>query len=76
MAVRVVAKAEENGMYCYMKHFALNERETQRHMGLCTWANEQAMRELYFVPFELAVKNGGSTAVIDRKSTRLNSSHS
>lgn len=64
MAVRVVAKAEENGMYCYMKHFALNERETQRHMGLCTWANEQAMRELYFVPFELAVKNGGSTAVM------------
>ena len=64
MAARVVAKAEENGMYCYMKHFALNERETQRHYGLCTWASEQAMRELYFVPFELAVKDGGSTAVM------------
>lgn len=64
MAAHVVAKAEENGMYCYMKHFALNERETWRHYGLCTWASEQAMREIYFVPFELAVKDGGSTAVM------------
>ena len=51
-------------MYCYIKHFALNERETWRHYGLCTWADEQAMREIYFVPFEKAVKEGGSTAVM------------
>lgn len=64
MATRIIARAEENGMYCYMKHFALNERETWRHYGLCTWASEQAIRELYFVPFEMAVKEGGSTAVM------------
>lgn len=64
MASHVIAKAQENGMYCYMKHFALNERETWRHYGLCTWASEQAMREIYFVPFELAVKNGHATAVM------------
>lgn len=51
-------------MYCYIKHFALNERETWRHYGLCTWADEQAMREIYFMPFEKAVKEGGSTAVM------------
>lgn len=64
MAESVVSKAQENGMYCYMKHFVLNERETQRHYGLCTWANEQSMREIYLKPFELAVKDGGLTAMM------------
>lgn len=64
MAAHIIQKAEENGMYCYMKHFALNERETWRHYGLCTFANEQSMRELYFVPFEMGIKNGGSTAIM------------
>ena len=64
MGSHVVASAQANGMYCYMKHFALNERETWRHYGLCTYASEQAMREIYFVPFEMAVKDGGSTAVM------------
>lgn len=64
MAAHVIAKAEENGMYCYMKHFALNERETWCHFGLCTWANEQSMREIYFLSFEMAVKDGNSTAVM------------
>lgn len=64
MSAATVGAAEKNGMYCYIKHFALNERETWRHYGLCTWADEQAMREIYFMPFEKAVKEGGSTAVM------------
>lgn len=64
ISAATVGAAEANGMYCYIKHFALNERETQRHYGLCTWANEQAMREIYFIPFEKAVKDGGSTAIM------------
>lgn len=64
MAAHVVGAAEENGMYCYIKHFVLNERETWRHYGLCTWVNEQAFREIYLVPFEQAVKDGNSTAVM------------
>lgn len=64
MATAAVSKAQENGMYCYMKHFALNERETYRHSGLCTWANEQSMREIYLKPFEMAVKDGGLTAMM------------
>lgn len=64
MAANVVKAATSNGLYCYIKHFALNERETWRHYGLCTWASEQSMRELYLVPFEMAVKEGGTTAIM------------
>lgn len=60
----IVKNAEDNGMYCYMKHFALNEMETNRHSGLCTWADEQTIRELYLVPFEWGVKEGESTAIM------------
>ena len=47
-----------------MKHFALNDQETNRNSMLCTWSNEQAIREIYLKPFELAVKEGGADAVM------------
>ncbi len=31
---------------------------------LCTWTNEQAMREIYLKPFEMSVKEGGAQAVM------------
>ncbi|MDY3984293.1 glycoside hydrolase family 3 N-terminal domain-containing protein, partial [Dysosmobacter sp.] len=31
---------------------------------LCTWADEQAIREIYLKPFEIAVKEGGCQAVM------------
>ena len=31
---------------------------------LCTWSNEQAIREIYLKPFEIAVKEGGAKAVM------------
>jgi beta-glucosidase len=65
MAANVVQGAKTKGVYTYCKHFALNEQETNRDTtGLITWANEQAMRELYFVPFEIAVKEGETTAMM------------
>lgn len=65
LASAVVRGAKSKGVYTYCKHFALNEQETNRDTtGLVTWANEQAMRELYFVPFEIAVKEGGTTAMM------------
>ena len=49
----------------YIKHFALNDQETNRdNHGLVTWASEQAMRELYFKPFEMSVKEGGSKGLM------------
>lgn len=58
-----VQGANEAGIYCYMKHFALDEQETER-LDISIWCNEQAMRELYFKPFELCAKEGGVTAVM------------
>lgn len=57
----------ENGIYCYIKHFALDNQETNRE-NVCVWCNEQAMREVYFKAFELAVKEGNATAVMDADS--------
>ena len=65
MAVNVINGAMSKGVYCYLKHFALNDQETNRDSnGIAVWANEQSMRELYFLPFEKAVKDGGTTAMM------------
>ena len=62
MAANVISGAKTKGVYTYVKHFALNDQETDRDTyGL---ANEQAMREIYFKPFELAVKQGETSAVM------------
>ncbi len=64
-AAKVVAGAAEKGVYCYVKHFAVNDQETDReYNGILVWANEQAMREIYLKPFELAVKEGGASGIM------------
>ncbi len=53
-----VQGAARKGLYAYVKHFALNDQETHRDQnGLVTFSNEQAMREVYFKPFEIAIKD-------------------
>ena len=64
MAANAIQGAAESGVYAFMKHFALNDQETNRLAMLCTWTNEQAMREIYLKPFELSVKEGGAGAVM------------
>ena len=52
-----ISGIQSQGIYCYLKHFALNDQETNRSDGgLCVWTTEQAMREIYLKPFEIAVK--------------------
>ncbi|MGM9592963.1 MAG: glycoside hydrolase family 3 N-terminal domain-containing protein [Candidatus Onthomonas sp.] len=63
-ASNVIQGAMSKGIYCYLKHFALNDQETNRCNFLCTWSNEQAIRELYLKPFEIGVKEGGTTAIM------------
>ena len=46
MASNQIAGAKEKGVYSFMKHFAMNDQETKRTEMLCTWSNEQAMREI------------------------------
>lgn len=58
MLTAVANGAAEHGVYTMLKHFALNEQETNRvNNGLATWATEQTVRELYLKPFEMAVKH-------------------
>ena len=64
MAANAVIGAEKYGVYAYIKHFALNDQETNRTNMLCTWATEQSIREIYLKPFEIAVKDGGAKAVM------------
>ena len=63
-AVNAISGAWSEGVYAYIKHFALNDQETSRWEMLCVWADEQAIRELYLKPFEMCVKDGGATAVM------------
>lgn len=64
IACAAVIGAENQGVYAYLKHFALNDQETNRNAQLCTWFNEQSAREIYMKPFEICVKEGGAKAVM------------
>lgn len=61
MAVGVINGARQKGVYTDLKHFALNDQETNRS-NVSTFVTEQAFRELYLKPFEIAVK-GNSNVV-------------
>lgn len=64
MASNEIVGAKSKGVYSFMKHFALNDQETNRTNMVCTWANEQSIRETYLKPFEMSVKEGGAQAVM------------
>lgn len=64
IAAKSTKGAEEQGLVAYIKHFALNDQEQNRDKILATWADEQAMREIYLKPFEMSVKEGGATGVM------------
>ena len=57
IASATVNAAGEHGVYAYIKHFALNDQETNRCTFLLTYAKEQAIREIFLRPFEECVKN-------------------
>ena len=64
----LIAAAELNGastkgVYPYIKHFAMNDQETNRCSFLLTYAPEQAFREIYLKPFEIAVKKYEGTSI-------------
>lgn len=76
LATQTCLGAREKGVVTYVKHFVLNDNETDRDNtgseagdkrglgGLLVWANEQSMRELYFLPFEMAVKQGKANGIM------------
>lgn len=64
MCANAVEGAREWGVYSYVKHFAVNDQETNRTNLLCTWLNEQSMREIYLKSFEIAFKNANPGATM------------
>lgn len=64
MAVEETAGARAYGMQTYVKHFALNDQESFRTGIQLVWSNEQAIREIYLKPFEMAIKEGGANSVM------------
>lgn len=50
--------AMEKGTIPYLKHFFLNDQETNR-IGVCTFSNEQAIREIYLRSFQYAFETTG-----------------
>ncbi len=55
MATEIINGAYEQGLITTIKHFALNDQETNRN-GVFTWADEQTLREIYLKAFEIPVK--------------------
>ena len=65
MGLHVVQGANSKGVYTYVKHFVLNDQETNRDTGgLITWADEQTLREIYMKPFQMIVQQGGTHALM------------
>lgn len=58
-AAAEVSGATENGLICYVKHFAFNDQDNYRQNNICTWLNEQSAREIYLKAFEQPLKAGG-----------------
>ncbi len=63
MCAKVVSAAKNRGVFSYLKHICLYEGESGRD-GMYTWLTEQALREIYLRPFEIAVRRGGSNAIM------------
>lgn len=61
LAAACISGAGDQGMVCYLKHFALNDTETNRNQLCTTWATEQTMRDIYMKAFEIAVEEARMT---------------
>ncbi len=63
LAAAFVRGVQRQGVATTVKHFAGNEAEFER-MTINSVIDERTLRELYLVPFELAVREGGSLGIM------------
>ena len=63
LAAAFVRGVQTQGVATTVKHFAANDAEHQRYV-MNSVVDERALREIYLVPFELAVREGGSLGVM------------
>ena len=64
IAAAEVKGIQDKGCYVYIKHFALNDSETNCRC-VSTWVNEQTIREIYLKPFQMAIEEGGAMNVMN-----------
>ncbi len=62
-AAAFVRGAQSKGVATTVKHFAGNESEHER-MSADSRIDERTLRELYLLPFELAVRDGGALGIM------------
>ncbi len=63
LAVEYTKGSQDEGTAVCLKHYALNNQETNRG-SVNVIADERTMREIYLKPFEAAVKEGGAMCVM------------
>ncbi|MBQ3558275.1 MAG: glycoside hydrolase family 3 C-terminal domain-containing protein [Agathobacter sp.] len=63
MAAKTVEGSLDAGTFCYMKHLICYEQDSMRD-SLYTWMTEQALREIYLRPFQLAITEGGLSGIM------------
>lgn len=65
MAEEIMA-VQEKGVFVYMKHFALNDQETNRgaNGNVAIWATEQTIREIYLKPFQYGVERADARGIM------------
>lgn len=63
LSVEYTLGSQEVGTAVCLKHYALNNQETNRG-SVNVIADERTMREIYLKPFEAAVKEGGAMCVM------------
>ncbi|HEY8060346.1 MAG TPA: glycoside hydrolase family 3 C-terminal domain-containing protein, partial [Acidimicrobiales bacterium] len=63
LAAGYVRGAQANGVFATVKHFVGNDAEFERG-SINSVIDERALRELYLLPFELAVKEGGALGIM------------
>lgn len=59
-----VTAIQNCGVYVQLKHCALNDSETDRS-GICTWVNEQAIREIYLKAFQYALEENDTAGIMN-----------
>ena len=63
LSVEYTIGSQEAGTAVCLKHYALNNQETDRG-SVNVIADERTMREIYLKPFEAAIKEGGAMCVM------------
>jgi beta-glucosidase len=63
MAVAETKAVQSRGLIAMPKHYAANEQETNR-MKIQTSVDRQTLREIYLLPFEMAVKDGKAASIM------------